>query len=90
MRWVAGVCFSSICADSCGSLIVPLVLWGPPDNHSSLLAPEALFSGVSGAGSRRADGSASGQGSIVLASCSLTASGSVKAGSSCLVTIRRL
>ena len=28
MRWVAGICFSSICADSCGSLIAPLVLWG--------------------------------------------------------------
>ena len=42
----------SICADSCGSLIDPLVLGGPLDNHSSLLAPEALVSGVSGAGSR--------------------------------------
>ena len=90
MRWVAGVCFSSICAGSCGSLIAPLVLLGPPDDHSSLLAPEALVSGVSGVGSRRADGSASGQGSIVPASCSSTATGSVNAGSSCLVTIRLL
>ena len=54
MRWVAGVCFSSLCADSCGSVKAPLVLWGPANNHSSLLAPEALVSGVSGAGSRRA------------------------------------
>ena len=46
MRWVAGVCFAFICAGSCGSLIAPLVLLGPPDNHSSLLAPEALVSGV--------------------------------------------
>ena len=59
MRWVAGVCFSSICAGSCGSLIAPLVLLGPPYNHSSLLVPEALVSGVSGVGSSRADGSAS-------------------------------
>ena len=33
---------SSLCADSCGSVKAPLVLWGPADNHSSLLAPEAL------------------------------------------------
>ena len=84
------LCFSSICAGSCGSLVAPLVLLDPPDNHSSLLAPEALVSGVSGVGSRRADGSASRQGSIVSASCSSTAAGSVNAGSLCLVTIRLL
>ena len=89
MGCVAGACFSSLCADSCGSVKARLVLWGPADNHSSLLAPEALVSGVSGAGSRRAGGSASGQGSFVPASCSSTASGSVKASSSCLVTIQR-
>ena len=89
MGWVAGVCFSSLCADSCGSVKAPLVLWGPADNHSSLFAPEALVSRVSGAGSRRAGGSASGQGSIEPASCSSTASGSVKASSSCLETIQR-
>ena len=63
--WVAGVCFSSLWADSCGSVKAPLVLWGPADNHSSLLALEALVSGVSGvsgAGIRRAGGSAPGQG----------------------------
>ena len=42
MRWVAGVCFSSLCADSCGSVKALLILWGPADNHSSLLAPEFL------------------------------------------------
>ena len=47
------------------------------DNHCSLLAPEALVSGASGAGSRRSGGSASGQGSVEPASCSSTASGSV-------------
>ena len=89
MGWVAGVCFSSLCADSCSSVKAPLVLWGPADNHSSLLAPEALVSGVSGAGSRRAGGSASGQGSVEPSSCSSTVSGSVKASSSCLETIQR-
>ena len=80
---------SSLCADSCGSVKAPLVLWGPADYHSSLLAPETLVSGFSGAGSRRAGGSASGQGSIEPASCSSTASGSVKASSSCRETIQR-
>ena len=54
-----------------------------------IIAPEALVSGVSGAGSRRAGGSASGQGSIEPASCSSTASGSVEASFSCLETIQR-
>ena len=67
----------------------PLVLWGPAGNHSSLLAPEALVSGASGASSRRSGGSASGQGSVEPTSCSSTASGSVKASSSCLETIQR-
>ena len=86
---MAGVCLSSLCADSCDSEKAPLVLWGPADNHSSLLAPEALVSGASGACSGRSSGFASGQGSVEPASCSSTASGSVKASSSCLETIQR-
>ena len=86
---MAGVCLSSLCADSCDSEKAPLVLWGPADNHSSLLAPEAVVSGAFGAGSGRSGGSASGQGSVEPASCSSTASGSVKASSSCLKTIQR-
>ena len=71
--WVAGVCLSSLCADSCDSEKAPLVLWGPADNHSSLLAPEAVVSRASGAGSGRSGGSASGQGSVEPDSCSSTA-----------------
>ena len=89
VEWAAGVCLSSLCADSCDSEKAPLVLWGPADNHSSLLAPEALVSGASGACSGRFGGFASGQGSVEPASCSSTASGSVKASSSCLETIQR-
>ena len=51
--------------------------------------PEALISGASGACSGRSGGFASGQGSVEPASCSSTASGSVKASSSCLETIQR-
>ena len=87
--WVAGVCLSSLCTDSCDSKKAPLVLWGPADNHSSLLAPEAVVSGASGAGNGRSGGFASGQGSVESASCSSTASGFVKASSSCLETIQR-
>ena len=76
-------------SDSCDSEKAPLVRWGPADHHSSLLAPEAMVSGVSRAGSGRSGGSASGQGSFEPASCSSTASGSAKASSSCLETIQR-
>ena len=48
MGWVAGVCLSSLCADPCDSEKAPPVLWGPADDHSSLLAPEAVVSGASG------------------------------------------
>ena len=77
--WVAGVCLSSICSYSCDSEKAPLVLWGPADNHSSVLAPEAVVSGASGACSGRSSGSASGQGSLEPASCAPSTSGSVKA-----------
>ena len=89
MGWVAGVCLSFLCAYSCDSEKAPLVLWGPADNHSSLLAPEALVSGASGACSGRSGGSASGQGSFGPTSCAPSASGAVKASSSCLETIQR-
>ena len=56
--WVAGVCLSSLCAYSCYSEKVLLVLRGPADNHSSLLAPEALVSRASGACNGRSGGSA--------------------------------
>ena len=80
MEWVAGVCFSSLCAASCDSV---------KSSARPLGAPESLVSGASGAGSRRFGGSASGQGSVEPASGSLTASGSIKASSSYLETIQQ-
>ena len=89
VEWVAGVCLSSLCADSSGAKEAPLVLWGSADNHSSLLAPEAVVSGTLGVSGGRSSDSASGQGSVEPASLSSTASGSVKASSSCMETIQR-
>ena len=89
MEWVAGVCLSTLCADSCGAQEAPLVLWGADDDHSALLAPEAVVSGALGAGSGWSSGSASGQRSVEPASLSSAASGSVKASSSCVETIQR-
>ena len=89
VEWVAGVCLSSLCADSSGAKEAPLVLWGSADNHSSLLAPEAVVSGALGVSGGRSSGSACGQGSVEPASLSSTASGSVKASSSCMETIQR-
>ena len=89
VEWVAGVCLSTLCADSSGAQEAPLVLWGADDDHSALLAPEAVVSGSLGAGGGRSSGSASGQGSVEPASLSSAASGSVKASSSCVETIQR-
>ena len=89
VEWVAGVCLSSLCSDSSGAKEAPLVLWGAADDHSSLLASEAVVSGVSGVSGGRSSGSASGQGSVEPASLSSTTSGSVKASSSCMETIQR-
>ena len=89
VEWVAGVCLSSLCSDSSGSKEAPLVLWGSADDHSSLLAPEAVVSGAPGVSGGRASGSASGQRSVEPASLSSTTSWSVKASSSCLETIQR-
>ena len=87
--WVAGLCLSSICSNSCNSEEAPLVLWGLADDHSSLLAPEAVVSGAPGVSGGRASGSTSGQGSVEKASCTSATSGYVKASSSCLETIQR-
>ena len=87
--WVAGVCLSSLCSDSSGAKEAPLVLWGAADDHSSLLASEAVVSGAPGVSGGRSSGSASGQGYVEPASLSSTTSGSVKASSSCMETIQR-
>ena len=89
VEWVAGVCLSSLCSDTCGSKETPLVLWGPTDDHSSLLAPEAVVSGAPGVSGGRSGGCASGSGSFEPTSHSSATSGSVKACSSCLETIQR-
>ena len=80
MEWVAGVCFSSLCAASCDSV---------KSSAHPLGAPESLVSGASGAGSRQFGGSASGQGSVEPASGSVTRSGSIGASSSYPVTVQR-
>ena len=80
MEWVAGLCFSFLCAASCDSV----KRFARP-----LGTPESLVSGASGAGSRRFGGSASGQGSVEPASGSGTISGSIRASSSYLETIQQ-
>ena len=87
--WVAGLCLSSLCADSGDFKEAPLVLWGPADDHSFLLAPEAVVPGASGVSGGWSCGSASGPRSIEPGSCTPATSGSVKASSSCLETIQR-
>ena len=59
--WVAGVCLSTLVAHSCGSEEAPVVLWGPADHHSSLLASEAMIPRSSGSGGGWSSGSASVQ-----------------------------
>ena len=87
--WVAGVCLSALCSNSGGFEEAPLVLWSPSDARSSLLAPEAVVPGASGVSGGRSGGSASGPRPVEPAPCPSSASGSVKAGSSCLETIQR-
>ena len=45
---MAGVCLSSLVSNSSSSEEAPVVLWGPSNDHSTLLASEALVSGSSG------------------------------------------
>ena len=87
--WVAGVCLSALCSNSGSFEEAPLVLSGPADDHSSLLAPEAVVPRTSGVGGGRSGGSASGSRPVEPASYPSSASGSVKASSSCLETIQR-
>ena len=48
LRWVSGVCLSTLVDDTTGSEEAPIILWGPHDSSCSLLAPETLVSGPSG------------------------------------------
>ena len=88
-EWVAGVCLSSLVTHSGGFEEVPVVLWGPADHHSSVLASEAVVSGSSRSGGRRSGRSSTVQGPSASASLPSVPSGSVQAVSSCLETIKR-
>ena len=89
LEWVAGVCLSSLVTHSGGFEEAPVVLWGPADHHSSVLASEAVISGSSRSGGRRSGRSSTVQGPSASASLPSVPSGSVQAVSSCLETIKR-
>ena len=89
LEWVAGVCLSSLVTHSSGAQEAPVVIWRPPDHHSSVLASAALVSGPSGSGCGRSGGSASITRSSTTATLSSSSSGSVRAAASCLETIQR-
>ena len=86
LEWVAGVCLSFLVTHSSSSEEAPVVLWGPADHHSSILASEAVVSGSSRSGGRRSGCSSTVQGSSATAPLP---SGSVQAVASCLETIKR-
>ena len=89
LEWVAGVCLSSLVTHSSGSEESPVVLWGPADHHSSVLASEVVVSGSSRSGGRRSSRSSTVQGPSASSSLPSVPSGSVQAVSSCLETIQR-
>ena len=89
LGWVAGVCLSTFIAHSGCSQEAPVVLWGPADHRSSLLASEAVVSGPSGSGGGRSGGSSSVQRPPASTTLPSSSSGSVRAVSSCLETIQR-
>ena len=86
---MAGICLSSLVTHSDGSEEAPVVLWGPADYHSSVLASEAMVSGSSRSGGRRSGRSSTVQGPSASASLPSVPSGSVQAVSSCLETIKQ-
>ena len=88
LGWVAGICFSTLISDSGSPQEAPIVLWGPTDHHSSLLASEALVSGPSGLNSGRTVGSSSVQRPSSSTALPSSSSGSVRTVSSCLETIQ--
>ena len=89
LGWVAGVCLSALVSDFCGPQEAPIVLWGPTDHHSSLLASEAVVSEPSRLGSGWSGGSSSVQGPSSSTTLPSSSSGSVRAVASCLETIQR-
>ena len=88
LGWVAGVCLSSLVPNSSSSEEAPVVLWGPADHHSAILAPEAVVSGSARSGGRRSGRSSTVQGSTS-ATLPSVPSGGVQAVASCVETIQR-
>ena len=86
---MAGVCLSSLVPHSSSSEEAPVVLWGPADHHSSILALEALVSGSAISGGRRSGRSSAVQGSSASATLPSVPSGSIQAVASCVETIKR-
>ena len=89
LEWVAGVCLSSLVPHSSGPQEAPIVIWSPPDHHSSVLASEAMVPGPSGLGCGRSGGASSVSRSSAPTTLSSSSSGSVRAVASCLETIQR-
>ena len=88
LEWVAGVCFSSLVSNCSSSEEAPVVLWGPANRYSTLLASEALVSRSSGSGSGRSGCSSSVQRSAPAPLPSIPSRG-VQAVASRLATIQR-
>ena len=88
LEWVAGVCLSILVTHSSGSQEAPIVIWRPPDSHSSVLATASMVSGASGPSGGRSCSSSSIPGPSSTAPLSSIPSGGVKAVSSCLETIQ--
>ena len=89
LGWVAGVCLSTLVSHSSCPQEAPVVLWGPTNHRSSLLASEAVVSRPSRPGGGWSGGSSSVQGPPASTTLPLSSSGSVRAVASCLETIQR-
>ena len=89
LEWVAGVCLSSLVPHSSGPQEASVVIWSPPDHHSSVLASEAMVPGPSGLGSGRSGGASSVARSSAPTTLPSSSYGSVRAVSSCLEIIQR-
>ena len=90
LGWMAGICLSSLVSNSSSSEEAPVVLWGPADHHSSLLASEAVVSRSSGSGGRWSGCSSSVQGPPASTSLPSVSSRGVQAVASCLETIQTI
>ena len=89
LGWVAGVCLSTLVAHSSCSEEAPVILWGPTDHRSSLLASESVVPGPSGSGGGRSGSSTSVPGPPSSTPLPSASSGGVQAVASCLETIQR-